>query len=161
MQKVIPVVVGRFPTHDTHVIATKKQETKSHCETFNSGRLIGTEKRGTVDMGLDAQQKELILTSELSALVFGRGEDFVLFRLDKEEQDETIHQQIAERRLNFCGVFGFRNGEAIALLATDNPSAAYPACFAGLAFARIVADRLKEPRGDGVEWLERLWRMDS
>jgi hypothetical protein len=112
---------------------------------------------------LTADQKQLILESEFSAIVLGRGEEFVIVRLQCDDDDATGHEAIAQG-LRFCGVLAMRDGAPVAKVEPSNPGAIYTMMFAGLRFAHMVVER-ERPRtrtkGDSVDFLSRLFALDD
>jgi hypothetical protein len=108
---------------------------------------------------LTEDQKQLILEAEFSAVVLGRGEEFVIVRLQCND-DDTAGQEAIAQGMRYCGVLAVKDGIPTAEVESD-PGAIYTMCFASLAFARMVVDRLHEPqpRGDAEEWLGRLFQI--
>src|SRR5437762_3508511 len=95
---------------------------------------------------LQESQRQLILHSEFTALVFGKGEDFVLLRANCDDDDSDISEakNAGERGLDFCGVLALtEDGQLKADISPTNPAAAYTMMLAGLAFTPMVADRMK------------------
>jgi hypothetical protein len=110
---------------------------------------------------VDAHE-QLVIESEISFAVVGKGENFILVRLDSEGAplDEAAIENARERDFAYCGVLGVKDGNVGVQFAPDNPTALYTMMFAGLAFAHEVADRLRpQPKGDAVEWLKALFAM--
>lgn len=116
---------------------------------------------------LDAEQKQLILNSDISALVYGLAGEFVLIRLDITEPDEAAKIN-AIKRWPLVGVLALRDGMPVVQLCLGNFDAPYTACFAGLAFAHAIIDHLKahalpepKPVSDAAEWLARLHGLED
>jgi hypothetical protein len=106
---------------------------------------------------MDAHET-LVFDSEISVAVMGRGGEFVLIRLDGGI-DEAATEDAARKGYAYCGVLGVKDGQAGAKC-EPNPDAIYTCLLASLAFAQLVADRLKQkPKGDGAEWLARLFEL--
>ena len=112
---------------------------------------------------LQESQRQLMLESEFTVIVFGKGEDFVLLRANGDDNDSDVSgaADAAQRGMKFCGVLALtQDGQPKADLNPDNPGAIYTMMFAGLAFVHLVADRLKsqaQPKSDSAEWLTRLF----
>lgn len=109
-------------------------------------------------MKLDEQQ-QLTWDSEVSVAVLGRGGDFVLVNLADPIEDASKEAQV--KGFHFCGVLAVKSGEPIAKCESDMDSV-YTMMHAGLEFARLVADRLKQQQaGDAVAWLGRLYTLED
>ncbi len=112
---------------------------------------------------LQESQRQLIRESEFTVVVLGKGEDFVLLRCNGNDDDSDVAEarDAGERGMRFCGVLALtQDGQLKADIDPRNISAVYTMTFARLAFVHLVADRLKQkPKGDGVEWLTRLFVM--
>jgi hypothetical protein len=108
---------------------------------------------------MDAQE-QLVMEGEISVAVLGKGAEFVLIEL-QGDIDEAATSQAREKGYAYCGVLGVKDGTAGAKC-EPNPDAVYTMMHAGLAFAQLVADRLKQkPKGDGAEWLAALFALDD
>jgi hypothetical protein len=108
---------------------------------------------------MDAQE-QLVFGGEISVAVLGKGADFVLIEL-QGEIDEDATEDAREKGYTYCGVLGVKDGQAGAKC-EPHPDAVYTMLHAGLAFAQLVADRLKPPpKGDGVEWLTALFALED
>ncbi len=104
----------------------------------------------------DAEEK-LVFESEMAAGVLGKGEDFVLVHFNDKPFDTAQLAEAKARGFAWCGVLGLCNGVPQARVSPDNPEAIYTMCFAGLAYAHLVAEHLRpQPKSDAVEWLSRL-----
>ena|SRR5437660_1188586 len=114
---------------------------------------------------LQETQKQLILNSEFTALVFGKGEDFVLLRCNGDDNDSEMSEakNAGERGMGFCGVLALtEDGQLKADVSPTNPAAMYTTMLAGLAFTLMVADRMKpKQRDDFVRFAEGLHRLDD
>ena len=108
---------------------------------------------------LKEDQRQLILVSELSAIVLGRGDRFVIIRLQCDDDDAAGQEAITEG-MRFCGILALRGGEPVAAVEYDNPTAIYTMMCAGLRFAHLVEGRA-QPKGDGAEFLSRLFALDD
>lgn len=98
---------------------------------------------------LQQSQKELILTSEYSVVVLGKGSDFVLLRCSGDDASDIAEaRDAAQRGMAFFGVLAYRDGEAVADITPDNIGAVYVMLHAGLAFSLLVCDRLKRQQTD-------------
>jgi hypothetical protein len=109
---------------------------------------------------MDAQH-QLIFESQISVGVLGKGEDFVLIPLrgDGTPFDEAEVDAARDRGLEYCGVLGLKDGVPGAKC-EPNPDCIYTMMHAGLAFAQLVADKLRpKPKGDAVDWLTRLFEL--
>jgi hypothetical protein len=104
----------------------------------------------------DAEDK-LVFESEMAAGVLGRGEDFILVHLNDKPLDAAVLAEATAKGFAWCGVLGLLNGKPEVQLSPENPEAARTMCFAGLAFAHIIADHMRPQNpGDAVDWLTRL-----
>jgi hypothetical protein len=106
----------------------------------------------------DAEQ--LILDSEIAMAVLGAAGDFVLIGLGPDDEIEAAMATAVKRGFSYCGVLVVtKDGQAAAKCEPDMDSIS--TCLkAALAFAHVVADRLKQPpKGDGVEWLKKLHEL--
>ena len=102
------------------------------------------------------EQQDLYINSEMAVIVVGRAESFVLFERDKCDDDAKMKEAHAIPEAHVCGVLGLKDGEPLARCSAD-PDSIYTMMFAGVAFARIVADRIiQERNGDFVDWARRL-----
>ena len=114
---------------------------------------------------LQESQRQLIRESEFTAIVFGKGEDFVLLRCNGDEGDSSIDEakNAGERGMLFCGVLALvEDGQFKADISPTNPTAVYTMAFAGLAFVHLVADRMKRQQTDDfVRFAEGLHRLDD
>ena len=114
---------------------------------------------------LQESQRQLILESEFTVVVLGKGEDFVLLRCNDDASDVAEARDAGQRGMTFCGVLALtQDGQLKADISPDNTGAVYTMKFAGLAFVHLVVDRLKsqaQPKGDAVEWLTRLFALDA
>jgi hypothetical protein len=122
------------------------------------------------DMALSAEQTQLILDGDLTALVFGLGENFALFH-DTEDLDEAVERgHIAGLcGYRFCGVLSLRAGRPAVSLARDNPMAPLTLVFAALEFLKTHRDYLlahqdaavadSADSSDSAEWLTRLFAL--
>jgi hypothetical protein len=114
---------------------------------------------------LQESQRQLIRESEFTAIVFGRGEDFVLLRCtgtdDDYHYDLIKARDAGERGMDFCGVLALtEDGQLKADISPRNIGAVYTMTFAGLGFVHLVADRLKaQAKSDSAEWLTRLFLL--
>lgn len=101
-------------------------------------------------------QEQLVWESEVSAAVLGNGEEFVLIRLDiNEECEQAAIERAISKGFVYCGVLGFKNGHA-AVRCGDDPGAIYTIAHASVAFAHVIAQHLRRQQGDAVDWLESL-----
>src|SRR5258708_38538898 len=104
---------------------------------------------------MDAME-QLVFDSEISVAVMGRGGEFVIVRIDGGI-DEAATEEAVRKGYAYCGCLGIKDGVPGAKC-ESNPDAIYTCLLASLAFARMVCERLKPPpKGDGVEWLTRLF----
>lgn len=102
-------------------------------------------------------EQEFVLESELAVGVLGNGEDFVLVHLNDAPLDASVLAQATAKGFAWCGVMGIRHGKPEVRISPDNAEAVYTMCFAGLAYAHLVAEHFKpQPKTDAVEWLTRL-----
>jgi len=108
---------------------------------------------------MDAHE-QLVFGGEISVAVLGRGADFVLIEL-QGEIDEDATDAAREKGYTYCGVLGVKDGQAGAKC-EPHPDCIYTMMLAGLAFAQLVADKLRaKPKGDGVEWLTALFALED
>jgi hypothetical protein len=106
---------------------------------------------------MDAQE-QLVMEGEISVAVLGKGAEFVLIEL-QGEIDEDATDAAREKGYTYCGVLGVKDGTAGAKC-EPHPDCVFTMMHAALAFAQLVADRLKQkPKGDGVAWLQRLFEL--
>lgn len=103
--------------------------------------------------------EQLVLDAEISAGVLGNREgEFVLLWLDKP-LDQLVVAAAEDRGLVYCGALGVLGGRAVVEPGQDL-GVERALLYAGLEFARTVAERLKpEPKGDGVFFLETLYQL--
>jgi hypothetical protein len=108
---------------------------------------------------MDAHET-LVFDSEISVAVLGRGAEFVLIRLNGEIDDATTVRAI-ERGFRYCGCLGVKDGVP-GVRCEPDADALFTMCFAGLEFAVMVAERLKQKaKGEGVEWLTALFALED
>jgi hypothetical protein len=113
---------------------------------------------------LQESQRQLILNSEFTALVLGKGEDFVLLRCNGNDDDSEMSEarNAGERGMVFCGVLALEDGQLKADISPTNPAAVYTMMLAGLAFTPMIADRMKRKQTDDfVRFAEVLHRLDD
>jgi hypothetical protein len=107
--------------------------------------------------------RQLIIESKICAGVLGRGEDFILIRLnDGEPLDQALVEDVVARGYRYVGVLGLKDGRPLVQLAPENPEAVYTMSFAALAWVHSIAEHLRpqpQPQGDGVAWLEALHQL--
>jgi hypothetical protein len=100
--------------------------------------------------------EQLILDSEISVVVLGRGERFFLFR----SGETTLEEAQTVARLNgytYCGVIGVTDGEAKVVCESDAASLR-TMLHAGLAFAGMIAESLKQNQLS-ADFCERLYAL--
>ncbi len=111
---------------------------------------------------MDAHE-QLTVESEACFAVVGKGEDFLLIRLDDGVPlDDATTARAHQGGFAYCGVFGIKNGEICFRIARENRGAVYTMMFASVAFVRQAADRLTaipKSKGDSVEWLTGLFDL--
>ncbi len=101
---------------------------------------------------------QLVWDSKISAGVLGNANgEFILFWLDKSF-DKTAMTAATDRGFGYCGALGVLDGRAVAEPGPQ-PEGARALLFAGLEFARTVAEHLRPEKGDAMEWLESLYRL--
>jgi hypothetical protein len=113
---------------------------------------------------LQESQRQLILHSEFTALVFGRGADFVLLRCNGDDNDSEMSEakKAGERSMVFCGVLALEDGQLKADISPTNTATMYAMMHAGVAFTLMVADRIKRKQTDDfVRFAEGLHRLDD
>jgi hypothetical protein len=114
---------------------------------------------------LQESQQQLMLESEFTVIVLGKGEDFVLLRANGDDNDSDVAEaaDAAQRGMKFCGVLALtQDGEPKADLNPANPGAIYTMMFAGLAFVHLVVDRLKRQQTDDfVRFAEGLHGLED
>jgi hypothetical protein len=107
---------------------------------------------------MDATE-QLVFDSEICVGVLGNGRDFVLIRIgDVDPLDQPAIEAAIAKGYFYCGALGLKNGEAAAQC-EPHLDCISTMMHAGLAFAHLVADRLREqqPKGDGAEFLAQLF----
>ena len=87
-------------------------------------------------------QEQLVFDSEISVAVIGRAGDFVLIDLT-DNIDDAVVETARARRFGYCGVLALINGEPVAKCESD-ADAVYTMMHAGLAFTRMMADKLSK-----------------
>jgi hypothetical protein len=108
---------------------------------------------------MDATE-QLAFESEICCGVLGNGRDFVLIHLGTQGgMDQKAVEEAIAKGFVYCGILGVKDGQA-GVQCEPDPGCIHTMMYAALGFARIVADRLREqPKGDGAEWLGRLYQM--
>jgi hypothetical protein len=110
----------------------------------------------SLDMATTEQQ-QMAFESEFCCGVLGRGQEFLLVDLNGPIQD--FMEAAREKNYAYCGVLGVERGEA-GVRCEPGADAAFTMLHASLAFAKLAAARLMPtPKGDGVEWLDALYRL--
>jgi hypothetical protein len=110
----------------------------------------------------DNTHRQLILESDLSVIVMGKGEEFIIVRLDgTDEYDEITKAEIAAKGYSFCGVLGLKDGQPCASCNSRGDLAVvHLMMLAGMTFAHVVVDRLKDQaKRESASWLERLYSL--
>jgi len=103
---------------------------------------------------MDAEE-QLVWDAEISAVILGKGEEFVLIPLDGTPTPAFLELAKA-RGYEYCGVAAYKDGQCSASC-ERNPGAVHTVMCASFAFARYVAAKTHlKPEGDGADWLERL-----
>jgi hypothetical protein len=104
---------------------------------------------------MDADE-QLVFDAEVSAVILGKGPEFVLIPLDGTPTPASL-QLARVRGYAYCGVAAYKDGQCSASC-ERNPSAVYTVMCASFAFAKyVVANR--KPEGDGAEWLQALYNL--
>lgn len=104
------------------------------------------------------EQEQLAFDSEIAFGVLGRAGEFTLIPLAGDE-DGALTVEAFARGHRYCGVLAVVDGQAAAKCEPDM-DAVYTMMHAGLAFAQMVADRLK-PKNDFVRFAEGLFRLSD
>jgi hypothetical protein len=104
---------------------------------------------------MDASE-QIAWSSELAWAVLGKGAEFVLIDLTGPIDDATTATALA-KGFTYCGVMGVKDGQA-GVKCEPTLDAAVTMTHAALAFAAQMAGRT-EPKGDSLEWLERLYML--
>ena len=108
--------------------------------------------------------EQLASESAICAGVLGRGDEFVLIRIDEDYPGKQEDIECAlSRGLSYCGALGWsRDGKMSAALESD-PDTLLPMRLAAFAFAALIqqigsgaASAPEVDHGDSTEWLERL-----
>jgi hypothetical protein len=108
---------------------------------------------------MDAHQ-QLAFDSEFSVAVMGNAGEFILIQLG-EPLDDNVTRKAIERGFRYCGCLGVKDGVP-GVRCEPDADAVFTMLFAGLEFAVMVAARLRQkPKGDGVEFLERLFALQD
>jgi hypothetical protein len=107
---------------------------------------------------MDAQE-QMVMDSEISVGVLGKGADFVLIPIEDGPIDEAATEDALSKGYVYCGVMGVKNGQP-GVKCEPNPDAVFTMMHAALAFAQQVAEMLR-PKGDELEFLERLYRLQD
>jgi hypothetical protein len=108
---------------------------------------------------LQESQRQLILQSELSVVVFGKGEDFALLRCNEPASGIEEAHDAGQRGMTFCGVLGLTEDGPKADIC-PNPEALSIMMLAGFEFALMVAARMKRKQTDDfVRFAEGLHRL--
>jgi hypothetical protein len=108
---------------------------------------------------VDTGQKQLIRDSDFCVGVIGHAGEFILIPLKSGTAEIDLAMAEGEcRGFAYCGLLAVtKTGHAGVRCNPENPDAIYTMCFAGMEFARQVADMLRpKPAHDGVSWLEAL-----
>jgi hypothetical protein len=95
-------------------------------------------------------QEQLVWESKVSAAVLGRGNEFVLIRLDGS--DLAALAEARSRDFIYCGALGIIDGQPCAECSCPD------AAFTMIAQEMAVEGRLR-PKDDSVQWLTRLWEL--
>ena len=105
------------------------------------------------------EQRALILQSDISFGVVGNAEtgEFLLVDLRNPLSQEE-DRKIEAGRFRFCGLCGFRDGQATARCEPDLDAIGLM-CLASYEFALRVAEFLKGKEQGGTEWLKNLWSL--
>ena len=109
---------------------------------------------------MDATE-QLAFESEICCAVLGNGRDFVLVHLSQPGgMDQAVIDEAIKNGFFYCGILGLKDGQAEVQCEPDLGSIR-TMMYAGLAFSRLVADRLHESqsKGDAAEWLDRLFQI--
>ena len=107
---------------------------------------------------------ELVCESTICAGVLGRGDEYLLVRLDADFYvRQYAVQKAIERGLFYCGAFGWANGRMRVALESD-PDTLKPMRLAVFAFAAMVGAPAPTAApeanyGDTAGWLERLYSL--
>ena len=110
-------------------------------------------------MKLDSQER-LVWNSDFAVGVLGSGEQFVLIPLKGGDAStvDALKQDAFGKGYGYCGVLAVVDGEAQAKCEPDL-SAVYTMMYAGLAFAHLVTDRIRQNRADDfVRFAAGLYR---
>lgn len=108
---------------------------------------------------LDAQER-LVWDSEVSAVVLGRGKDFVLVPLFDRELDATKLAEAQSRAYTYAGVLSISKDGQPGTECESRPGAALTMLHAALVFAQEMAGRLR-PKDDSAAWCERLHALED
>lgn len=107
---------------------------------------------------IELERDMIQLNPEISVGVLGRGGEFVLVPTDQDV--EPAMEEAARRGWKYCGFFVVtRRGEP-GVRCEPDPDSIYTMLLASLAFAQLVAERLK-PKDDFekfAEWLACTFR---
>jgi hypothetical protein len=122
-------------------------------------------------MNADTEYTRICLESDPASIVvgvLGRGAEYVFIPLDEKEAHAKRIELSVARGMCFCGLMAYnpRTKESAAKCEPD-PECIATMMYAAPGFAEFVRDRLaktkaeQSPRGDSVEWLESLMRLED
>ena len=90
--------------------------------------------------------------------VLGKGSDFTLIDLLAKMDDKAVAEAL-DKGWTYCGVVGMKDGIPGAKC-DPHPDSLFTMTLAGLAFVRLVADRIRPvSKGDSEAWLESLYQL--
>jgi hypothetical protein len=102
--------------------------------------------------------EQLILDSEVACAVLGRAGEFVLIFLDGKI--ENAMEAAICRGWGYCGTLVVTKTGQPDVICEPDPDSVYTLMRAGLAFAQLVAERLRpKPEDDSLAWLEALHHL--
>jgi hypothetical protein len=93
-------------------------------------------------------EHEIATTGEIACAVLGRGAEFELVDLSLDDDEiRRITAHATGRGFCYCGTVAVRDGEAVAACA-PGLEAVFTMMHAGMEFARLVSDRIRQKRTD-------------
>jgi hypothetical protein len=99
--------------------------------------------------------EQLVFDSEISVAVLGKGEEFILVRLGKGLDDTSADAM--DNGYSYAGVIGIKDGVP-GVQCEPDPASMRVMVLAGLAFAGMIAEQLKQHQMS-TDFCERLFAL--